>query len=217
MASIFPGQRTFSTSAAASVSWPRPLPSASPRMPRSSASTPAFQTRSRFVCTTVDSSLDWADASFDLVVASYSLYFFPNGLPEMARVLRPHGVFLAVTHTESSCRAFLRALGLPESGSAFLSIILRFSAENGQERLAPWFETVERVDYANAIGFGAGDLDDLLQYLQFKLPLLSPDLEGKGDPARVLEQAARRALARSGRVTFEKGDAAFRCTRPKCR
>ena len=92
--------------------------------------------RARFVCRKIERRLDWPDGAFDLVVASYSLYFFPGVIPEIARVLRPNGLFLAVTHTENSCRDLLHAAGLREPGAHGLGVIGGFSADNAGRRRA---------------------------------------------------------------------------------
>lgn len=171
----------------------------------------------RFVCQWIDAQLDWPDDSFDLVLASYSLYFFPKVLREISRVLAPRGLFLTVTHTEKSCRDLLRVAGLRGPNSRLLTLIRGFSCDSAGSLLAPWFAEVERVDYHNSLTFEAPQRDDLLAYLQFKLPFLSPESQPGGDLPAPLEQAVRTSLSRRGRVTLEKDDAAFRCQRPRCR
>ena len=167
----------------------------------------------QFVCRRIERQLDWPDDSFDLVVASYALYFFPAVLPEVARVLAPQGVFLAVTHTAASCRDLARVLGLPESDSLLLAGVRDFCAESGADRLAPWFEDVVRFEYHNSLVFDAAHQDDLLTYLRFKLLLLAPQAALAGELAEALAHAAE-VLACLGRVVLEKNDVAFRCRRP---
>jgi len=172
--------------------------------------------RARFVHRRLEKRLDWPDRSFDLVVASYALYFFPQLLPEMARVLRPDGLLLAVTHTEASCRDLLRAAGLVLKRSPLLGVIQRFSAENADQLLRPHFGAIERVDYVNQLVFQADEFDDFLTYLRFKLPLLLPDSEPGGELPRPLADAIRKALAGRAAISFQKDDAAFRCRGPRC-
>ncbi len=38
------------------------------------------------------------DRSYDLILCSFALYFFPEVIPHIARILRPGGVFIAITH-----------------------------------------------------------------------------------------------------------------------
>jgi SAM-dependent methyltransferase len=170
----------------------------------------------RFVGQRIEHTLDWPDRSFDLVVASFALYFFPDVLPEVTRVLTPDGLFLGVTHTENSCRDLARLVGLPEFDARLLGLIRNFSAESGSDLLARWFTRIERVDYENSLVFHAAQEDELRTYLRFKLTLLMPDGKRSGELPTALERAAQR-LAREGRVVLAKNDVAFRCRQPRCR
>jgi len=169
----------------------------------------------RFVCRRVGSRLDWPEGSFDLVVASYALYFFPEALPEVARVLSPQGLFVAVTHSERSCRDLARVVGLPPSDARALAAIRGFSAENGADLLARWFAELERIDYRNALAFDAADEEEFLTYMRFKLPFLLPEAAWDGELAERLLRAARASLAGQGRLIINKDDAAFRCRSPR--
>lgn len=167
--------------------------------------------RARFICTNLVSRLPFDDASFDLVVAGYSLYFFVHVLAEVRRVLRPSGRLLAVTHSEESYRGLLRAIGLADGDSPLVWRIRAFSAENGAAILAPRFAPVARSDYENALSFYEEDRADFLEYLRFKLPLLQPGAcYADGLPAPLVERAAA-ALRRGGLVTVRKDDALFAC------
>lgn len=170
----------------------------------------------RFVCTQIGGRLPCEDQSFDLVVCSYSLYFFAEALPEIARVLAPDGLFLAVTHSERSFAGLLRAADVPENGSALTALVRKFSAENGRALLEPWFADVERVDYPNGLMFDAEHLEDLLAYVWFKLPLLAPDRKPDDGLPPILAESVRSALQNAGRVVVEKDDTAFRCRKPLC-
>lgn len=169
-----------------------------------------------FICMQVDSKLPWPQRSFDLVVCSYSLYFFVDVLPEIARVLAPHGLFLTITHSDSRLAGQLPDAGFAEAASALLSLIRRFSAENGRDFLSRWFGDITRIDYANSLRFEAEHVDELLTYLRFKLPFLVPGSKPGDDLPESLARFARDLLARSGEVVVEKNDAAFRCRRPLC-
>jgi ubiquinone/menaquinone biosynthesis C-methylase UbiE len=169
-----------------------------------------------FVCQQVDARLGWPDRSFDLVVASYSLYFFPGVIPEVARVLSPRGSFVALTHEEASCRDLLRAAQTWGSQARMVPISRQFSAEAGGALLAPWFGQIERVDYPNSLVFEAEHGDELLAYLGFKLPFVAPGWAARGKVPEAIQRAALVALAREGRVALAKNDAAFRCRSPQC-
>jgi SAM-dependent methyltransferase len=170
--------------------------------------------QARFIRADLDSHLSFEDASFDLVIAAYSLYFFVRIVPEVARVLRPCGQFLAVTHSERCFAGLLSAVELSDDDSPLLGLIRRFSAENGRSLLIRSFGRVKRVDYHNTLTFREEDRGDFLAYLQFKLPLLSPGAQyGKGLPEAVALRASE-SLRKRGRVTVRKDDALFVCGGP---
>lgn len=166
--------------------------------------------RGRFIAAALDTQLDWPDRSFDLVLASYALYFFPELVPEIARVLTGDGLFLAVTHTASSDRALALAAGVPPAQIRRLGAIERFCVENAEAVLRPWFAAIERVDYANTLVFEPGQHAEFLEYLRFKRPHLGPDAA-----AWLASRAA--ACAPPARIELEKNDAAYCCRGPRCR
>jgi SAM-dependent methyltransferase len=171
--------------------------------------------RARFESRRLTDSLPWPDAHFDLVVCSYSLYFFPAVLPEIARVLRPDGRLLVLTHSVRSFVELLAAAGLDPERSPLLALVCRFPAEGAEDRLSRHFAEVDRVDYPNALRFGPDDLAEAETYLRFKLPLL----HGAAPEAPELLASARAAiqswLRAHGELVVTKDDAGFRCRRPR--
>ncbi|MBU0637846.1 MAG: class I SAM-dependent methyltransferase [Planctomycetes bacterium] len=169
----------------------------------------------QFICSRIGASLPCPDRSFDLVVCSYSLYFFVEALPDIARVLAPNGLLVAVTHSEQSFDGLLHAVGVPAAESLLPALLRRFSAENGERLLRRWFDEVGRSDYPNVLRFEPEHLNDLLTYVHFKLPLLRPGWHpGDEMPGRLVE-TVRRTLALDGSVDVEKDDAVFLCRRPR--
>lgn len=169
----------------------------------------------RFVRSRLNRHLDFADHSFDLVVASYSLYFFPTVIPDIARVLRPAGSLVAVTHSEESVRAMVRLAGFPSGGAPLVELVHRFSAETGEERLHPWFREVEREDYPNALRFGAGEIEELLLYLQYKFKSLTDWPESEPELSALSADEVRRGLLSAGHpVSLDKSDSVFWARRP---
>ena len=82
--------------------------------------------------------LPFGDAQFDVVAALWMLYHVPDlhrGLAEVRRVLRPGGLFVAVTNGDAHT-AGLRV----DAGGA--PLVTRFSSENGAEALQQHFERV---------------------------------------------------------------------------
>lgn len=170
-----------------------------------------------FINMDVDSELPWQDDSFDVVMCCYSMYFFPQILPETVRVLRSDGVLLIVTHSERNIEGQLPAAGFGDAASELVGLIRQFSAENGHERLGGLFRRVTRIDFRNSLRFGPADRDELFLYLRFKLPLLVPGAALGDDLPRELTLFVDGYLAGGGRVVIDKNDAVFQCQEPKCR
>jgi ubiquinone/menaquinone biosynthesis C-methylase UbiE len=144
----------------------------------------------RFICATLDRRLPFDDNSFDLVIAAYSLYFFAHIVHDVARVLRPEGRFLAVTHSEDCFAGLLGAVGLSTDDSPLARLIREFSAENGEALLARDFPQVARVDYRNSLSF-----------------------RREGLPEAVTRRASQ-SLHSRGRVIVQKNDTLFICGGP---
>jgi SAM-dependent methyltransferase len=86
--------------------------------------------------------LPFAEETFDLVVAAWMLYHVPDldrGLAEIARVLWPGGTLVAATNSRFHLQELRELVG---SGPS----TLKFSREDGEVHLRPYFATVERID-----------------------------------------------------------------------
>jgi SAM-dependent methyltransferase len=169
--------------------------------------------KASFVGRRLQASLPWPDRSFGLVVCSYSLYFFPEIVPDVARVLTRDGVFVAVTHRRDSFAEMFAWADLPREGSPLDGLLSRFHDEEGERLLAPHFGAIEHLAYPNTLRFGAAQFDDLLEYARFKLPLMAEPVDA--ERLEVLATSARRVLERDGRVDIAKHDGIFRCLRPR--
>jgi SAM-dependent methyltransferase len=92
-------------------------------------------------------ALPFPDASFDTVVAAWMLYHVPDidrGLAEIARVLVPGGVLVAVTNSIAHLRELRELIGYRRPPEPF-------SRENGEAMLRSHFKHVERIDVESAI------------------------------------------------------------------
>ena len=169
----------------------------------------------RFRRMRIGSTLPWPDGTFEMVVCSYSLYFFREALPDIARVLNEEGRLLALTHSEDSIGDMLVLAGVEEDRSALLDLAKRFSAESGTAVLAPYFESVKRTDYSNSLRFEEGEFDDLFTYLRFKFRFMTDWPESEPELHRLHERDLRERIASCGPVTLRKDDAAFWARGPK--
>lgn len=139
-------------------------------------------------------------ARFDLIVSLYSLYFFPDFLSEIARLLKPGGLFLCLTHSAS----------MLEEGQHYFDfrnlrkVIERFSAENGHSILRPFFKEIGHIDYPNSLVFHRGDEASLAKYIDFKKEFIEKDV----DP-RIVREKMIAELGRKGELKFNKNDRIF--------
>ena len=105
--------------------------------------------------------IPFADDTFDIVIANYMLYHVPEikkGLSEVKRVLKKDGFFYAGTTSEVS---------IMDHVAKYLEMDLHydvaFSLENGGKQLEPFFATVEKKIYEDALE--VTNLDDLVDYM----------------------------------------------------
>lgn len=104
-------------------------------------------------------ALPFADAEFDCVVAAWMLYHVPDldrAFAEFARVLRPGGLFVAITNG-SGHLSELWALVERRPYS------LNFDRESGAARLERYFHDVERHDLTTRAHFA--DREAVLRYV----------------------------------------------------
>jgi SAM-dependent methyltransferase len=172
--------------------------------------------RGAFICDQVGTKFPCRDGEYDLVICSYSLYFFPDALPEVARVLAPDGLFVTITHSAESFVGLLDAAGPEQNGTELLALARNFSAENGEQILRQQFKQVTRIDYPNALRFDSEHLDELLAYLRFKLPFFVDGAQPGDELPEDLVSRTCETMSRSGQVIVEKSDAVFHCRSPKC-
>jgi len=153
-----------------------------------------------FISTYLPCPINVPEGYFDLVVSAYSLYFFPDMLPEVKRILNPQGVFLVITHSEA----------MLEEGEMFFQfknlkkVIQNFSAENGMALLQPWFPNTRAIDYYNSLVFRKDDKEDLERYIDFKREFIAKD----ADPETV-KNTMMRELEQRGFLRFNKNDRIF--------
>ena len=184
--------------------------------------------RGTFYQTSAGAIRDIEDVHFDLIIASYSLYFFPYLIREIARILKPAGVFIALTHTRFSLQEItrfipqcLQMIGIePPREIKINKLFNRFSLENGRDKIEPYFSGVERIIYSNNLVFPEEQINDCLEYLRYKRSLLFKELL-ESEPAkydRMLALFHQKILARAmsdGKLQLTKNDAIFRCSQPR--
>jgi SAM-dependent methyltransferase len=166
---------------------------------------------------------DDADA-FDLILCSYALYFFPHILPEIPRILRQDGHFIAITHSRHDMqelidltKIILRQNGLLDERQPLPieAIVGRFSAQNGARQLKPHFRRIRKIDFKNRLIFAPSEIDHLFEYFHFKKSFFLMGTEAhQKDLVSQLTDALADAAAQGKKITMCKDDRIFICTEP---
>jgi hypothetical protein len=151
------------------------------------------------------------------------LYFFPEVIPRIPRLLTPDGMFVVITHDTNNMaemitvfKELLRRNQMLVQEHLPLEVILkRFSAENGMGLLEPWFATVTAKDYRNSLVFRPEDGREVLDYFLFKSPfLLSSAQVDPTSVAQLLCEHIQRASFLEDGFTMSKNDRIFICSSP---
>lgn len=168
--------------------------------------------------------------TYDLIIASYSLYFFPHLIKDISRILKSNGIFITITHSRDSLKEItdlipysMEHTGITAPGEFAINKLLKaFCLEDGYQHLRPYFEKVEMLPYNNAMLFSPDDISDCVEYIAKKRPLLFKDIIDSYPQKikdiedhfykRLLEQTVSKGL-----LSVTKDDAIFRGFNPLSR
>ena len=178
----------------------------------------------RFIPGNVSVITSFKDQSFDLVLCSYALYFFPEMVPHIARILKPGGIFTTITHDSQNMGELFDCIkNIMDRHYAQIEhllpaerIIREFSAENGMAILAHWFGQVKTIDYPNALVYHMDDMQEIIDYFHFKSPffLTGTNIEGKDIAIHLPTLLQQKSHATNG-VVISKNDRIFICSDPR--
>lgn len=167
-------------------------------------------------------------SSVDMVVCSYSLYFFSHLIPFIARILKDNGIFIALTHSKHSLEEALsflpqcmQSIGFEIPGEMMIQrLFSSFSSENGRNKLGRSFGVVEKLKFNNSLVFNLENVDDCIYYLVKKRALIYKEMVDIDNDVVVkleslLAQRIYALAASQGKISLNKNDAVFRCSQPK--
>jgi ubiquinone/menaquinone biosynthesis C-methylase UbiE len=187
----------------------------------------SIQYKGEFITGSADIIKEMPKASFDLIITSYSLYFFPYLIPEISRILAPDGVFIAVTHSKNTLREAIQfitscmtKIGIKKQEKMIINkLFLAFSLEDGKEQLEKYFSRVEQLDFKNSLIFSPQHIDDLIFYIQKKKHLIYKEVlnmmpKKLDEVQHCVETSIIEYSKMHGPMTLNKDDAVFRCYEP---
>ena len=180
-----------------------------------------------FHCHSANLITEFNDNSYDLIISGFSLYFFSNLLSEIARILKPNGIFLSITHSKFCLIELLDdiryALDIPPPITPeYLELDLtlaNFNSENGLNILKSCFNTIDNTVYPNQLVFHRKDFDHCVKFVNFKLNTVSHDShyhQTFNEPRfkTRLSDSIKNKMEKEGSYRLNKTDAIFRCRRP---
>ncbi len=164
---------------------------------------------------------------FDLVISSFSMYFFPDSIANIAAVLKDEGSFVAITHSENILRELIQHI--PEAMSdlgvklpevlCIQRLFQEFSCENGYELLQPYFGKIRQKPFNNRLRFARDELNKFNDYVEMKKHLFFKEAyeETPDNVTSVLDTVITKIAAKAaqkGWVDFNKNDCVFICSKP---
>ena len=177
-----------------------------------------------FASTSVHPIKKHSAQTFDLVICSFALYFFIEIIPEIARVLKPNGLFITITHSRRNMKELIALTKTILKKKKLLSgtellpieIILRqFSSENGATLLYPYFRRIQQIDFNNSLIFQAQETKSFLEYYKFKRPFfLTGTNTRKNDIFEQLMLELQKMTLKSKNIQMCKNDRIFLCSEP---
>jgi ubiquinone/menaquinone biosynthesis C-methylase UbiE len=160
---------------------------------------------------------------FDLILCSYALYFFPDLIPVISRLLSQNGIFVVITHDRNNMKEMVSVTKDVLAKNSMLKgrelplekIISEFSSENGLNMLTPCFGQVRAIDYFNTLVFRPEDRKEITEYFLFKSPFLLSESDNDTEwVVKSLSIQFQKASFLQDGFTISKNDRIFICSSP---
>lgn len=163
------------------------------------------------------------DNTYDFIICSYAMYFFPDIIAEISRILKPNGTFVTITHSINHLTQLIKFIKetLDEQGLhqhellPYENLIRNFSDHNGIRLLSESFKDVEEHDYKSTLIFKNGDFHNLEKYLRFKQPFYMP--EALKNHSEIYDKIISRLCSKleGGKtISVTKDDSIYICKNP---
>jgi SAM-dependent methyltransferase len=158
-------------------------------------------------------ALDFADGTFDVVVANHMLYHVPDlaqGLAEVRRVLKPNGRLIAATNGDDHMKE-LPLLVSEDVRQTVVSLRMRgeagqlsFRLENGRALLEPYFAQIDLHLYDDSLW--VTEVEPLLAYA---FSMLQPGVDVSETAGAQLREMWAAKIAAEGGIHISKHSGVF--------
>jgi ubiquinone/menaquinone biosynthesis C-methylase UbiE len=179
--------------------------------------------KGKFIPSDASAIANVSDKTLDLIVCSYALYFFPEIIPHISRVLKEDGFFITITHGEKNMRELIDFAGgilvkntqLEGGKLPIESIIRHFSSHNCRPLLSSCFGRVIIKNYINSLVFQPENVEHLFEYFRFKSPFFVTDTDVETEEVIQLLSCYLQKISLSGKIfIMNKDDIICICSAP---
>lgn len=158
--------------------------------------------------------------SVDLILCSYALYFFPDYIEQISRIIKDDGTFVVITHSQPHMKEFtkyVKEILLNEGIECndplpYESLIDGFSNENGEELLSSNFIEIDNINYIGRLLFNYNDIESFRDYFRFKrsffIPCKETDID---DMSAIILEKMKNDLKRLKKFEISKNDIIYIC------
>lgn len=161
--------------------------------------------------------------TFDLVLCSYAMYFFPDVVKEVSRILKKDGTFLVITHAMPHLKEFtdfVRRLLLkngirPEKQTPYEILLNNFSDKNGMKILRQGFKHIRTKEFRSTLVFQEDDYESFATYFNFKHSFFIPQhLDPDDHYHQLVLETVREHLGSGNEFHINKDDMIYICSEP---
>ena len=174
----------------------------------------------KFISDGISAINSFKPKSVDLILCSYALYFFPEYIEQISRILKKNGTFVVITHAQPHMKEFTQYVKdiLYNEGFdcreplPYESLIEGFSNENGEALLSSRFSDINSINYKGRLVFNHGDIDNFRAYFKFKRSFFIPCKETDiGDLSAIILERMKTDINRFKKFEISKNDIIFIC------
>lgn len=160
------------------------------------------------------------DNTYDVIICSYALYFFPEYIHHISRILKKDGYFITITHSQphmneftTHIRQILRKHNIKfQKSLPYEDLINNFSNQNGDQLLSPWFDDIKSTYYQNTLTFEDEDYYDFSTYFCFKKSFFLPiDMYDEKELCKLVLEEINKDFSKNKSLSITKDDMIFVC------